>query len=228
MPLKNGVMSEPSVNAFIKGLCVLFLTCFATSGILAQEGEWKKIREKDGIEIYNRKNESSDFKEFTSSTVIEGTVNEFLGVLYDVEALPSWAYKLKEARLLRRDSDSLQVYYAVAGAPFPYKDRDGVYLNRFRWDAEKKTLVVDIELLEDEIDEKEGLVRMDGIGFWKVVELSDERVEVHFQMQMDPGGNIPAWLSNMFSGDTPYFTLQGLRNAMKKEEYRNKEYSLTR
>ena len=212
----------------IAWLCTVFLILWATGDTLAQEGEWKKVKEKDGIEIFNRKNDNSEFKEFTSRAVIDGTVNEFLAVLYDVEALPAWGYKVKEAELIRRDSESLQVYYAVAKAPFPYKNRDGVYLNRFRWDPLEKTLVVDIELLEDELAEKEDLVRMKGYGFWKVKELSADRIEVEFQMQMDPGGNIPAWLSNMFSGDTPYFTIQGLKEVMKESRYKGKEYSLTK
>ena len=84
------------------------------------------------------------------------------------------------------------------------------------------------ELLDDELAEKEDLVRMKGYGFWRVKELSADRLEVEFQMQMDPGGNIPAWLSNMFSGDTPYFTMQGLKKVMKEDKYKGKEYSLTR
>jgi hypothetical protein len=212
----------------IAWLTPVILILWATGDTLAQEADWKKVKEKDGIEIFNRKNDNSEFKEFVSRTVIDGTVNEFLAVLYDVEALRVWGYKIKEAELIRRDSESLQVYYAIAKAPFPYKNRDGVYLNRFRWDPLKRTLVVDIELLEDELAEKEDLVRMKGHGFWRVKELSDDRIEVEFQMQMDPGGNIPAWLSNMFSGDTPYFTIKGLKNAMKENKYKGKEYSLTK
>jgi hypothetical protein len=67
---------------------------------------------------------------------------------------------------------------------------------------------------------------MKGYGFWKVLELPENRLEIHFQMQMDPGGNIPAWLSNMFSGDTPYFTLLELRKAMSDKKYQGKEHAL--
>lgn len=221
-------MTELAIRPSLAIMPFLALSLFLSGVVLAQEGEWKKIREKDGIEIFNRKNQYSDFKEFTSRMVIGGTINQFLAVLYDVEALPSWGYKVEEASLISRSSDSLQVYYAVAKAPFPYKDRDGVYLNRFIWDPVERTLLVEIELLEDQLAEKEDLVRMKGFGFWKAIEMPNERLEVQFQMQMDPGGNIPAWLSNMFSGDTPYFTMQGLKKAMKQEKYQDKEYSLTR
>lgn len=205
---------------------LLLLILLFTTGAMAQQGGWNKIRDKGGIEVFNRTNENSSFKEFRSKMVIEGKLNTFLAVLYDVKGLPSWGYKVREASLISRDSDSLQVYYAVAKAPFPYKNRDGVYLNRFVWDSSSRTLTVEIELIEDQVDEKEEFVRMKGYGFWKVLELPENRLEIHFQMQMDPGGNIPAWLSNMFSGDTPYFTLLELRKAMSDKKYQGKEHAL--
>lgn len=204
------------------------LILLVTSGMTAQQEKWKMIREKEGIEVFTRTNENSAFKEFRSKMVVKGNVNEFLAVLYDVEGLIAWGYKVKEASLLRRDSESAQLYYAVAKAPFPYKNRDGVYLNRFIWDSPSRTLTVEIEMPESELAEKEDLVRMKGYGFWKVIERPGDRLEIHFQMQMDPGGNIPAWLSNMFSGDTPYFTMLGMKKAMKKKKYQGKQYSLIR
>lgn len=205
-----------------------FLVLWVSPLLMAQSEEWKKIREKEGIEVYTRSNENMAFKEFRSEMTSDGTLDDFLSVLYDVEGLASWGYKVKSATLLSKDSDSLQVYYAVAGAPFPYKDRDGVYLNRFVWKPDKKILRVEIELLNDRMEEKEDLVRMQGYGFWEVVQRPDGRLDVVFQMQMDPGGAIPAWLSNMFSGDTPYFTMIGLREAMKEKKYRGKQHSLLR
>ncbi len=206
-------------------VCFLLLLLPGNQAFSQQE-PWKKTREKEGIEVFTRTNANSEFKEFRSTAIVEANVNDFLAVLYDVEALANWGYKIREARLIRRDSDSLQVYYAVAKAPFPYKDRDGVYLNRFAWDPKDRTLMVEIRLIEKEIPEQEDLVRMKGHGFWKVRELSPGRLEIQFQMQMDPGGNIPSWLSNMFSGDTPFYTMKGLRDALQLEEYRGHEYRL--
>ena len=168
------------------------------------------------------------FKEFKSSMVIEGTLEQFLSVLYDVEALPSWGHNVKKASLVSRQADTIQVYYAEAQAPFPYKNRDGVYLNRFIWNLGERTLLVEIEMPGDLIPVKDNLVRMKGYGSWTVEQLNGGKLEITFQMQMDPGGNIPAWLANMFAGDTPYHTLLGLREAMKKKEYQGKSYDFIR
>ena len=190
--------------------------------------EWKQIRQKEGITVFTRSNPGMDFKEFKSSVIIKGSLDQFLSVLYDIEGLSSWGYNVKSASLLSREADTVQVYYTEAKAPFPYKNRDGVYLNRFRWNAKERTLIVDIIMPEGLIPEKDHLVRMEGYGSWVVRDLNDGKLEITFQMQMDPGGNIPAWMANMFAGDTPYHTLLGLREAMGEEKYQGKSYDFIR
>ena len=65
---------------------LLLLILLFTTGAMAQQGGWNKIRDKGGIEVFNRTNENSSFKEFRSKMVIEGKLNTFLAVLYDVKA----------------------------------------------------------------------------------------------------------------------------------------------
>ncbi len=207
---------------------LLTLLLAIAPGILTAQEEWKQIRDKEGITVFTRSNPNMAFKEFKSSMVIEAKLEQFLAVLYDIEGLESWGYNLKSADLVRREADSIQIYYAVAKAPFPYKNRDGVYLNRFKWNPAEKQLKVEIDLLEDVIPEKDNLVRMEGYGTWLVSVLNDGRLKIDFQMQMDPGGSIPAWMANMFAGDSPYYTLTGLREAMSEEKYKGKSYSLIR
>lgn len=205
----------------------LLLLLGSTSGALAQE-DWKQIREKEGIMVFTRSNPDIDFKEFRSSMIVDGTLDQFLSVLYDIEGLSSWGYNVKRASLVSRESDTLQVYYAEAKAPFPYKNRDGVYLNRFKWNSSERKLQVEIEMPEDLIPEKDNLVRMEGYGSWKVNDIGGGKLEITFQMQIDPGGSIPAWMANMFAGDTPYQTLLGLREAMQEMKYQGKSYDFIR
>ncbi|MGA9269467.1 MAG: START domain-containing protein [Lutimonas sp.] len=204
---------------------LLFL--FFVSGLFAQE-DWNQIRDKEGITVFTRSNPGMDFKEFRSSMIVDGTLDQFLAVLYDIEGLSSWGYNVKKASLLRREADTIQVYYTEAKAPFPYKNRDGVYLNRFTWNSEERKLHVDIVMPEDLMPEKENLVRMEGYGSWLVHDRKDGKLEITFQMQMDPGGSIPAWMANMFAGDTPYHTLLGLRKAMLEKKYQGKTYDFIR
>ena len=43
-------------------------------------------------------------------------------------------------------------------------------------------------------------------------------------MQVDPGGSIKAWMANMFVTDSPYHTMQGLREIIQKKKYKGFSY----
>ncbi len=201
-------------------LCFLLLLQFH---LIGQE-KWELIKDKDGIQVFTRANTVSSFKEFKATMQIEASVNQFLAVLYDIEGLSDWAYNIKESKLLHRPDDMSQTYYALAKAPWPYKDRDGIYLNQITWNKTSKVLIVDIEMLEQNIETNGDYVRMDGYGYWQIKEVSDGKVAVIFQMQVDPGGSIKAWMANMFVSDSPYHTMLGLRDIIQKKKYQGLSY----
>ncbi|MDW5289643.1 START domain-containing protein [Formosa sp. PL04] len=207
----------------IKYGCLLLILMFQNG--LAQEN-WKMEKEEDGIKVYTKPVSTSDFKAFKATMTIDQSVQSFLAVIYDIDGLATWGYKLKDASLLEKSGDSLQIYYAEAKVPFPYKNRDGVYSNSIKWDTNTKTLFVDIKLLENYMAAKEDLVRLTGKGFWKAKVLDSGKLEIIFEMQVDPGGGIPAWMSNMFADDTPYYTMLALKNVIKKSKYQNKTFNI--
>ena len=201
-------------------LCLLLLLHFQLMG----QEQWELVKEKEDIQVFTRTNTVSSFKEFKAMMQIEGEIHQFLAVLYDVEGLSEWGYNIKESKLIDRPHNMIQTYYAVAKAPWPYKDRDGIYLNQISWNKESKVLLVDIEMLEHDLETNDDYVRMDGYGYWQITAISDGRLEVVFQMQVDPGGSIKSWMANMFVTDSPFQTMLGLRNAMQKKKYQGKTF----
>jgi len=208
---------------------ILFVALFMSViwSVKAQDN-WVEVKDKDGIKVFTRTNTIMSFKEFKATMIIKGKVSDVLSVLYDVDDLEIWGHNISRSELIERNGDSLQIYYAVAKAPWPYKDRDGIYSNKISWDKNLKTLTVEIDMLEPENDlyANNDFVRMDGFGFWKIKELLSGEIEVDFQMQVDPGGSIKAWVANMFVSDSPFYTLKGLREALKDEKYYGKTYDI--
>ncbi|MGI9531504.1 START domain-containing protein [Lutimonas sp.] len=205
-----------------------YTLCFClllTASFYSQE-QWELVKEDQGIQVYTRLNEVMSFKEFKASMVVTANMNDFLSVLYDVEGLVSWGHNIEEVRLLDRPSDSIQIYYAIAKAPWPYKNRDGIYKNVFSWDKLHEILVVDITMLDKEMDPEKKYVRMAGYGNWTATKMSGTELQIEFQMQVDPGGSIKAWMANMFVTDSPYYTMEGMRKALSKKKYQGKSYEL--
>ena len=197
---------------------------FCVSSFYAQN-DWKLAKESDGIKVYTMPSEKSKFDQNKGVVILDASVEDFIAAIHDLEHFKEWGYKVKSVDVLERYGDTLQIYYSVAKVPFPYKDRDGTYANRFKWNASQKTLEVSIEVMEDYLELKSDLVRVEGSGKWIVKELSENKIEVTLQMEINPGGSIPAWLSNMFVEDSPYITLKNLREKIKEEKYQNKTYS---
>ncbi|GGG58135.1 cyclase [Bizionia arctica] len=189
-----------------------------------QDG-WSLQKDASGIKVYTKEAGDSGYKPFKATVLLDNTVEEFASVMYDVDGLLDWGYKIKTAWLFERSGDSLQIYYAEAKAPFPYKNRDGIYKNVFQWNSKTKTLLVKINLLENYKVVDPDLVAIKGHGYWSATQLNSGKLEVTFMMEVNPGGEIPAWMANMVVDDSPYYTLLNLREAINKPKYKNKKYS---
>ena len=204
-----------------KYLFIVLILCIVP---LHAQDSWDLVKENDGVKVYTRTNEVMSFKEFKATMTVKAKVEDFVAVLFDVDGLTSWGHNISEAKLLERPIDTIQIYYALAKAPWPYKDRDGIYKNTFNWNKKNRSLTVEIELLEDERELSKSYVRMDGYGFWRVTEISANELKIDFQMQVNPGGSIKAWLANMFVTDSPFQTMTGIREAMSLKKYQGESF----
>ncbi len=212
------------MNKLITRYIFLFVILLAGIEYLSAQQNTELKKDKNGIKVFSREIEDSDFDSFTANMVVDGTVNTFVAVIKDMEIFPDWGYNIVSVEILETSGDTLQIYYSEASAPFPFKNRDGIYLNHFRWIADSNTLFVDIELLHNYLELKDNLVRVSGNGYWRVQQLDNNKLDITFHMYINSGGNIPSWLSNMFIDEAPYNTLLKLRDVMKKEEYQNQNF----
>src|SRR5210317_1530153 len=111
---------------------ILFLALtLLWSSVSSSQDDWKLKQDKDGIQIYSRENPLSDFDEFLATTQLNQSIHAFIAVLKDIPAIPDWMHSVKSSRLIELRGDTVQIYYTEAKAPFPLKNRDGVYLNHF-------------------------------------------------------------------------------------------------
>jgi len=212
------MISLPNRHIYVLGLFILL------SNFLFSQENWKLIKDDNGIRIYTKTNAKTNFKTFRANMIIDASIDSFVALLNDIDAFKGWGYKTKEAKLLNRSGDTLLIMYSTAKSPFPFRDRDGIYLDRFKWNKETKTLNVEIEILDKYLELKNNLVRIKGEGFWRVVVLPSRKIDITFQLQIDPGGTLPIWLSNVFVDDLPYFTLMNLRDFIKKDKYQHIKY----
>ena len=207
----------------MKIISLIILAVFLAANAFSQE-DWELKKEDDGIKVYTKYIEGSDIKAFRAEAVMEGKLSSFVAVLKDVDQYPEFYSSSDYAQLLEA-SDTLLMHYSQTGTPWPVKDRDGVYVNRFSQHYGTKAVTVAIESVEGIRPESDDFVRIEkATGFWKFFPVDYNKVEVIYQMEADPGGNIPAWVVNMFLVDTPFDDMKSLRERVKLEKYANQKF----
>lgn len=199
---------------------LLFLPLFGIG-----QADWELRKEKEGIKVYTRDVDDSDFSAYRGITTLGQPLSVIVAAIRDISSYPDWMPNASSTRILEEEGDTSIIYYLTTDAPWPVKDRDGVYQVVFRREGKRK---VRIELQDrpDFLPRKEDYVRIPRTtGFWLLTSLAGEQVEVVYQISVDPGGSVPAWLANPMSVSQPFNTLRALSKRIQLDKYKGKDYS---
>ncbi|MEL7119575.1 MAG: START domain-containing protein [Bacteroidota bacterium] len=171
---------------------------------------WDLRKEKDNIKIFTAKIEGSNFKAFKGETTVEASKEEIITILKDPEETVNWMPKTAEAQLIQQDEKG-HIAYFVNNAPWPVKDRDGVY--QFKYiNQSDGSFLLDIQALPDYWPSKKNKVRIEkSSSSWQVIPIDNQKVKVIYQAHAEPGGNIPDWLANSSAVSLPFDSLVGLK-----------------
>src|SRR5258708_36863335 len=107
------------MKAFL--ISILFLPSMASMPV---KNDWVLKKEKDGINIYSRHSDQSKFNDLRIEIDLPGTVSQISSILLDVEKYPQWAYATKSSVLIKKISETEEIYYSEIGAPWPASNGD--------------------------------------------------------------------------------------------------------
>jgi hypothetical protein len=153
---------------------------------------------------------------------IDAPQHSVLSLLYDIDSATEWVWKTKEMRLLQEltENDG-RVVYQLVSAPWPVSDREIISRSTAFIDPETSEAFIKIECLPDFLPENDRYVRVRQLeGAWNILPLSENQCRVVFRLHIEPAGEIPSWLANIAVIDTPYHTLNNLKEMVKREKYR--------
>lgn len=182
---------------------------------------WKLQSEKDGIKSYTREVPNSKIKAIKLETTFQAPLNQLVGVLLDIKSSPEWAYKTRSATVLKQVSPTEVYYYTELSMPWPVANRDFVGHLIASQNPDTKVVTIDGPVVPDYVPKKKDLVRIEkSVGKWVLTPLNDRETKVEYILQVDPGGNAPAWLVNMFASEGPTQSLKNLRAQLKKFDHK--------
>ena len=65
--------------------------------------------------------------------------------------------------------------------------------------------------------EDDDVVRIQQLeGFWEITDLKNGYIRLVQQCLADPGGSLPAWLVNSSVVDSPFFSMNAIKNYLEK------------
>jgi hypothetical protein len=187
---------------------------FIKTSAFAQEN-WILSKDKDGIKVYTKTETGSCYKSFKAEMLGNCTIEDVVKILKNVNGFKVWIADSKEVKLLKMEEND-QYHYIETSLPWPFKSRDMVY--HFQYTRiNSNQLKVIITGIPEYIKARNDITRMKNAnGFWLLTSVDSNKTIITYQLHVEPGGSIPAWLANVSVIDMPFSTLTGLRNVLMK------------
>jgi len=184
-------------------LCCMALLCSSFSN--SDSPNWMLKKNENGITVYTRTVAGSDLKEVRVVNRVKSSLSGMVALLLDSKNYSDWMVGCKEARILKVMSDHEFYNYQVTDLPWPLSDRDVVADFKVEQDASTKIVSFTKTAMPLLIPESNGLVRVQYLhAKYLLKPLSSDSVLVEMELQLDPGGSIPAWLINANIVAAPY------------------------
>lgn len=202
-----------------KNIFSFSILLFTFSACFAQEG-WTLKTDKDNIKTYARKVTDSKINAVRIESVFDAGLSQFVAVILDIGSYDQWVYNSRHTRLIKQVSPSDLYYYSEVVFPWPTTNRDFVSHIVVRQNQESKMVNIEAANVMGLVPVNPSLVRIArSVGSWSVVALSKEKIKVVYELQVDPGGDLPAWLINPFASKGLVETFKKLRSQLKKPAY---------
>ncbi len=198
--------------------CLFFFTPF----IAFSQEDWSLRQSKDGIKVYTKNLENSAFKAVKTVCTIDASLSRLTAVLLDIKNSKDWVYATKSCIILKQLSPSELLYYSEINVPWPATNRDFVVQLKVTQDENTKAVTIIGDNKPALLPVYKNIVRIPtSYSKWLITPLPNRQVQIEYILQVDPGGNIPAWLINLFATKGPYECFRNLRIQVKKDMYNN-------
>lgn len=207
--------------AFLFTLILPAVTMAVSPELSVDNRQWKLVSDRDGIKVYMAHNDESRIKTFRGVMTME--LNDFyspMAILDDEEYLPRWLYLIKSVRELKRRSPMDRDYHVTTGLPWPVADRDAGLVFQLRQDPKTSAFEINFRSRDGVIPVSGDYVRIpEMVGHFTSTPVGGKKVQVSFEVLLDPGGYIPAFLANFILKDIPYRSLLRFQRLINTERF---------
>jgi len=198
---------------------IFFLGILIASVGNAEESNWTKSIDKNGIEVYKRSIEGSSIKEVKSVAYVQAPFNLVISLHENDKLYGDWCHRCKTIKVIERINPQEKIVYYQTDSPWPVADRDSYSHHKKVIDPKTKSVSFLITDYSQNYPLEEGRVRItEQWGMWRFTPLDNGIVELYYQQYVDIGGSIPKWLVNQTIASVPYHSLKNFRKLIKDSQ----------
>lgn len=196
----------------------LILLIITTPTLFAQN--WNQALSKEGITVWTRDVSGSDYKEFKSEVIINGTLNNIISIFEDLSTYPKWIHNCIEAEQIQKKGPLHGIRYTAIKSPWPITDRDVVFEYTVLQSKSSKIISIKLNSIKGLVPDR-GRVRITQmISNYTLTPLTKNLTKITYQSHNNPAGNIPPSLANKSFTENPYHTLFKLRQLIASGNYK--------
>ena len=173
---------------------------------------WNFVKEKNGIKIYTRNELNSSLKASRGEVTFKADLEKVNLLVGDAKNIDWWDKNISSVKVLGFERNKYIQYYIIYSVSWPLTNRDLALEASISTDPVTGIRTVMAKPLVNVVPEKKDLVRIKNYWQkWTVQPLDNGYVHVTLEGFIDPTGNVPSWLFNMFVTETPFNALYALR-----------------
>ncbi len=184
------------------------------------EGAWTKVKDQNGIRVYQRPVPSTGLVEYKAVTVIDHKIEVIGEALRDVPYFKNWVADCKEAKIVKKFDRNTFITYMVLQPPV-IENRDIVLEDRTRYDFENGKASISFYSVDyPDIPPQKGLTRITVMdGDYTMEFLGREKTKFIYRLKVDPAGSIPRRVAYAVMKNLPYQTLFNLKKILGTGRY---------
>jgi len=160
----------------------------------APNHEWLLTRSDDRrqIKTWAKQEEGKRLRSFRAEGIWDTSLNALARAYTDIDNLPRWYWETKEARLLRKVSDTEYYYYMRFNAPLNLPDRDAVFHAVIEpYSPKRGYWQIKVNAVPDYMPPKPGMVRVVAQDLYaRITPLGKNQVKFESEGYVDPGGSV--------------------------------------
>lgn len=194
---------------YLLSLCSLFLF-----NISFAQQDWTLINTKEQIKIY-KKTDAQQRTWYRLGMEVKSNFDQITSVLTNAQGLIKWLDGCSKVKLLK-DAGNTKYIYTVTDLSFPMTDRDCIIRQEAQINEAQKSFKM-FSTTDDTFKHKSDLVHIEEMkANWEVTPKSEGTYQMFYELYVDIGSNIPAWLSDRFLVVGPFRSMKNLRKILTK------------